>query len=140
MKNRIKTYNFNKQNGEEVLADLFLWEKSSHHNFEERHAHSFNELFIFKNGNGNHLMSDSLFKISEFAIHFLPSHFIHQMNRTNETEGFTIAFSDPFLNQLQRFEKKINYLTFFSKPFIINLEREDFEEFNYYFHELAKFK
>lgn len=85
-------------------------------------------------------MSDSIYDIKDFSIHFLPSYYTHQMNRTDDTSGFTIAFSDAFINQLQKFENKINYSNYFSKIFILNLEKDIFSEFDFYFEELFKSK
>ena len=100
MRNRIPTYSFNSNKEKESLAELFIWNSLQNYNIDESHSHTYNELLIFEIGGGTHLMSKNNNEIQNYSFHILPSSFVHHLNRTSTSKGFTIAFSDFFINQL----------------------------------------
>lgn len=136
MRNRIPTYSFNSAKEKESLAELFLWNSEQNYNIDEPHSHTYNEIMIFEVGGGNHLLSNMNNSIQNYSFHILPSGFAHQLNRSENSKGFTIAFSDFFINQLQNFDNKSDYLFLVSEPKIFNFSELEFKEFEFYFKEL----
>lgn len=136
MRNRIPTYSFNSSKAKESLAELFVWNSEQNYNIDEQHSHTYNELMIFEVGGGNHLFPNINNNIQNFSFHILPSGFIHHLNRSENSKGFTIAFSDFFINQIQRFDNKSDYLFLVSEPKVFDFTETEFKEFEFYFKEL----
>ena len=136
MRNRIPTYSFNSTKEKESLAELFIWNSLQNYNIDESHSHTYNELLVFEIGGGTHLMSKNNNEIQNYSFHILPSSFVHHLNRTSTSKGFTIAFSDFFINQLQNFDNKSDYLYLVSEPKVFNFTENDYKEFEFYFKEL----
>ncbi len=136
MKYRIPTYSFKFQNSKEALAQLFIWDAKQSYKFDESHSHTYNELLIFEKGEGNHFMSQKSYEISDYSFHILPSGFIHRLNRSANSKGFTIAFSDFFIDQLQKLDIKSDYSLFINEPKSFNYSENDYKDFSFYFKEL----
>jgi AraC family transcriptional activator of pobA len=126
--------------GEECSADLFLWDNTQLYDFEEKHSHTFNEILIFTKGGGKHIMSGQNYPISDNSFHILPSNYTHQLQRSSQSEGFTIAFSTSFINHLEQYDRSVNYSYFITAPAVICLEGESFQEFGLYFNELIRYR
>ena len=133
---KIPSYSFEQLTGKTPLADLFTWGDNHSYNIGEKHSHKFNEVMIFEQGSGVHLMNNTEYEIQDFQIHILPANYIHQLDRGKLSNGFTIAFTDEFINQLQKFENKIDYLFFVNKPFIVQLNKMEHQSLKIYFDDI----
>lgn len=132
----IPSYSFEDSGKSEKLVEVFPWEEKSYYNFEEMHAHTYNEIFIFLEGGGEHVMFGKLYQAQPGSFHILPASFPHKLKRTADSKGFTLAFSNHFLEQLQVFHKETQLFNLIASPVTYTATSEEFEVFNFYFKEL----
>lgn len=133
---KIPSYSFEDSGKSEKLVEVFPWEEKSYYNFEEMHAHTYNEIFIFLEGGGEHVMFGDLYQAQKGSFHILPASFPHKLKRTSDSKGFTLAFSNYFLEQLQEFHKESKLFNLIASPITYTASPEGFEVFNFYFQEL----
>lgn len=81
-----------------------------------KHSHEYDELLFFFNGceDGIHRIADSWCKIKTNAVHFIPAQCNHLLNRTNQSDGFTIAFDRCFLET--QIDIPVKLLPIYTKP------------------------
>ncbi len=96
----IPSYSFEDTPAMDVMADVLIWDKELHYNFHEPHAHDFHEILFFIKGGGAHLMGESWVEVESNDIHILPAQYVHQLQRSPHSAGFTLAFSSTFLGQM----------------------------------------
>ncbi|SFT53935.1 AraC-type DNA-binding protein [Lishizhenia tianjinensis] len=132
----IPSYSFADSGKPEKLVEVFPWEEKSFYNFEEMHAHTYNEIFIFLEGGGEHVMFGKMYQAQKGSFHILPASFPHKLKRSTDSKGFTLAFSNHFLEQLQVFHKETKLFNLIASPVTYTASSEEFEVFNFYFKEL----
>ena len=132
----IPSYSFKDSGKTEKLVEIFPWEEKSYYNYEEMHAHTYNEIFIFLEGGGDHVMFGEMYNAQKGSFHILPASFPHKLKRTANSRGFTLAFSNHFLEQLQVFHKDTKLFNLIASPVTYTASAEEFEVFNFYFKEL----
>lgn len=132
----IPSYSFEDSGKSEKLVEVFPWEEKSYYNFEEMHAHTYNEIFIFLEGGGEHVMFGKMYQAQKGSFHILPASFPHKLKRSPESKGFTLAYSNHFLEQLQVFHKETKLFNLIASPVTYTASPEEFEVFNFYFKEL----
>ena len=60
----------------------------------------------------------------------------HKVERSKDSDGFSILISDLYIEQLQQFDNNIDYHTFFHQSRFINLSISEFESLSFLIHEL----
>jgi AraC family transcriptional regulator, transcriptional activator of pobA len=63
----------------------------------EAHRHSYYELLFFERGTGKHMIDFDTYEISGKSFHFVSAGQVHALSRSEDTQGYVIAFSKEFL-------------------------------------------
>ncbi len=140
MRKAIPTYSFENTSKIDCMADVFLWGKQNGYKFDELHSHTFHELLFFEQGRGEHFMGYRDFEITPHSVHILPASFTHQLKRSPDSEGFTIAFSHDFIGKLQKVFKNSKYTYLIYQPRIIQFDTKFVQELQPYLEELKNTK
>ncbi|MFT5336611.1 MAG: AraC family transcriptional activator of pobA [Sphingobacteriales bacterium] len=132
-------YSFSDLKGLENLVRTFSWETDIQaYNFEEAHSHTYHEILIFITGGGKHIMGDQSFENRSNSFHILPSGFVHQNQRSPESDGFTIVFSSHYLDQLQLFNPQVSFSRLINNPQMVELSTLEFGELSPYLVDIQK--
>ncbi len=137
-KNSIPSYTFVDTSAEDKLADVLIWDRVLYYDFHKPHAHEYHEILFFYRGGGAHLLGDQWVDIDQYDIHIIPAQFVHQLQRSSQSEGFTLAFSHAFLLQLFGHSQNTNLSKLIDKPTAVRGNRFFFDENSYYFKELFR--
>jgi AraC family transcriptional activator of pobA len=138
MISQIPVHSFKEMGIDEAMAKIILWSEPPKYNIEEIHSHDFYELLIYRKGGGYHTINYQKEPIQDHSIHVVSKSSTHLSDRSRESEGFTIAFSDMYLSQLQQFDSSIDYRDFFMQPGFIHFNKSEFGELDVLLSELIK--
>ena len=135
---QVPIHSFKEMGIDEVMAKVIHWSEPSMYNIEEVHSHDFYELLVFPKGGGRHTINYHREPIRDHSIHLVSKGSTHLSERSPDSEGFTIAFSDMYLSQLQQFDNSIDYREFYSQPGFFHFNASEFAELEILLNELMK--
>ena len=69
------------------------------YNTQEFHRHNYYEIFMFKEGAGQHHIDFNKHDIKNGSIHFVSPGQIHQVDRAPKSLGFVLMFNSDFFIQ-----------------------------------------
>lgn len=136
--NKIPTYSFFNTGRKEKLVDVFIWTVPSPYLTDIPHCHDYHEIMFFNKGGGNHDIDFKSYPLESNAVHIVPKLYLHQLQRTKNSEGFTIAVSDIFIDQLIKFDPTTNYRSLFTDVSVKKLNATEMDGIEYYLKEIQK--
>ncbi len=125
MPKKIPSQKILKESIDNIPIEFFIWgTPANHYKIEMPHRHDFTELLFFTKGGGYHEIDFISHEIFSNSIHLIPASSIHFLDRSKDSDGFTIAFDTQFLgtNPIHRMVYPLG-----AEAVIINLCQEKFE-------------
>lgn len=81
-----------------VQMDINVWGKTQSYDFLEAHRHNFHEILFFTNGGGIHDIDFQTYQAQKGSVHLVVANEVHLLKRENESEGFSLVFTQDFLS------------------------------------------
>jgi AraC family transcriptional regulator, transcriptional activator of pobA len=82
--------------GDDVRFKLLELTQRDHDISSEPHRHGFYEIFFFESGEGEHMIDFKTYVIGARSLHFVTPGQVHMLNRSGESKGFVLMFSEEF--------------------------------------------
>ncbi len=81
-----------------VQMDVNFWGKTQSYDYLEAHRHHFHEILFFTKGGGVHDIDFQTYNAQKGSVHFVLANAVHLLKRENESEGFSLVFTQDFLS------------------------------------------
>jgi AraC family transcriptional activator of pobA len=129
-------YKYTADDAQNHLARYVRLDDPESYQFDNFHAHEYNEILIFIEGGGKHNINFKNYCIRPHSIHLLAANDFHWVERSMHSTGFAIVYKDQFLQKLQIVNPNFDFCSLFNHSRIINLNEKEIEDFEFIFKEL----
>jgi AraC-like DNA-binding protein len=108
-------------------VEVFQWGgPQDHHVDGVAHAHAFDEILIFQQGGGRHLIDGKWYEVADASVHFIRVGAEHLLQRSDEAQGGTVLFLRDYIVQEPYLPFK--QLFFMEANPVLQLPEQDFRE------------
>lgn len=134
------TYKYNNDDAKNHLARFVRLDSAESYQFDNFHAHDYNEILVFTKGGGKHNVNFKNHIIENNSIHLLAANDLHWVERSMNATGFAIVYKEQFLQKLQIVNPDFDYCALFNYSRVINLNENEINDFDFIFRELFQNK